>query len=225
MSNKFQEIIQELRDVVFGSRNIVDAIVPPLLFLLFIRRAGFSLAAWSALGVSLLLVIWRAARRQSVKTAVTGVIGVLISLALVRLLNREESFFLPGILTGVGTVLVGVGSIIAGKPMVAWTSALARRWPCAWYWHPRVRPAYTEVTWFWTIFFLARVLLQLNLFQAQAAARLAGVNVLLGWPATLLLLIVSYVYGTWRLKNLGGPSVDEFLQGTLPPWQSQQRGF
>ncbi|GAB4280529.1 MAG: DUF3159 domain-containing protein [Candidatus Promineifilaceae bacterium] len=225
MSNKFQEIIQELRAVVFGSRNIMDAIIPPLLFLLLIRWAGFSFAAWSALGVSLLLVIWRAARRQSMKTAVSGVIGVLISLALVRLLNREESFFLPGILTGVGTVLVGFGSIIAGKPMVAWTSGLARRWPWAWYWHPRVRPAYTEVTWFWIIFFLARVLLQLNLFQEQAAARLAGVNLLLGWPATLLLLIISYVYGTWRLKNLGGPSVEEFLQGTPPPWQSQQRGF
>lgn len=225
MSNKLQEIIQELRAVVFGSRNIVDAIVPPLLFLLLIRRTGFSTAAWSALGVSLLLVVWRAARRQSVKTAFGGAVGVLVSLALVRLLNREESFFLPGILTGVGTVLVGVGSIIAGKPMVAWTSALARRWPWDWYWHPRVRPAYTEVTWFWTIFFLARVLVQLNLFQEQAAARLAGVNVLLGWPATLLLLIVSYVYGTWRLKNLGGPSVEEFKQGAEPPWQSQQRGF
>jgi hypothetical protein len=225
MSNKFQEIIQELRDVVFGSRNIIDAILPPLLFLLLIRRMGFSFAAWSALGVSLLLVIWRAARRQSVKTAVSGVIGVLVSLALVQLLNREESFFLPGILTGVGTVLVGVGSIIAGKPMVAWTSGLARRWPWDWYWHPRVRPAYTEVTWFWIIFFLARVLVQLNLFQEQAADKLAGVNVLLGWPATLLLLIISYVYGTWRLKNLGGPSVEEFKQGAEPPWQSQQRGF
>ena len=44
-------------------------------------------------------------------------------------------------------------------------------------------------------------------------------------PATMILLIVSYLYGTWRLRNLGGPSVEEFKSGTEPPWEGQQRGF
>ena len=88
-----------------------------------------------------------------------------------------------------------------------------------------MRPAYTEVTWFWAIFFLLRVGLQLNLFQAAQAEQLAGVNLLLGWPATLLLLIFSYLYGTWRLCQLGGPSVAEFQENGPPPWQSQRRGF
>lgn len=121
--------------------------------------------------------------------------------------------------------MVAVGSILAGKPMVAWTSYLARRWPWGWYWHPQVRPAYTEVTWFWAVFFLLRVGLQLNLFQAAQAEQLAGLNLILGWPATLLLLIFSYLYGTWRLRRLGGPSVTEFQENVEPPWQSQQRGF
>lgn len=109
--------------------------------------------------------------------------------------------------------------------MVAWTSYLARRWPWGWYWHPQVRPAYTEVTGFWALFILLRVILQLNLFQAAQAEQLASLNLLLGWPATLLLLIFSYLYGTWRLQRLDGPSVDEFLQDTEPPWKGQQSGF
>lgn len=225
MSNKLNELLQELRTVVFGSRSLIDTVVPPLLFLVLVKGAGFSYAVWGSLSLAVLLMIWRLVRRQSILAAVGGVIGVLLSLALVQLLNREEGFFLPGILTGVGTVLVAVGSILAGKPMVAWTSYLARRWPWGWYWHPQVRPAYTAVTWFWAIFFLLRVGLQLNLFQAAQAEQLAGLNLLLGWPATLLLLIFSYLYGTWRLRRLGGPSVDEFLQNAEPPWQSQQRGF
>jgi hypothetical protein len=40
-----------------------------------------------------------------------------------------------------------------------------------------------------------------------------------------VLLIVSYLYGTWRLRNLGGPSVEEFQAGEEPPWESQRRGF
>lgn len=219
------ELLQELRSVVFGNRNLIDIVLPPLLFLALVRLAGFSHAIWGALGVALLLLLWRLARRQSVLAAVGGVVGVLISLALVQILDREEGFFLPGILTGIATVLIAVGSIIAGKPMVAWSSYLARRWPWGWYWHPRVRPAYAEVTWFWAAFFLLRVLLQINLFQAQAAEQLAGVNLLLGWPATLLLLIASYLYGTWRLRQLKGPSVNEYQQNVPPPWQGQQRGF
>ncbi|MEJ2746912.1 MAG: DUF3159 domain-containing protein [Anaerolineae bacterium] len=225
MSNKLSEILQELRAVVFSSRSLVDIILPPLLFLLLVNLLGFSYAIWGALSLAVLFVVWRIIRRQSIWTAVGGVVGVLLSLALVQVFNREEGFFLPGILTGIATILLAVGSIIAGKPMVAWTSYLARRWPLNWYWHPRVRPAYTEVTWFWAIFFLLRVGLQLNLFQAAQAEQLAGINLLLGWPATLLLLIFSYLYGTWRLRQLGGPSVAEFQENAPPPWQSQRRGF
>jgi hypothetical protein len=47
----------------------------------------------------------------------------------------------------------------------------------------------------------------------------------MGWPATILLLAVSYLYGTWRLRNLEGPSVEEFREETEPPWEGQQRGF
>jgi UPF0716 family protein affecting phage T7 exclusion len=81
------------------------------------------------------------------------------------------------------------------------------------------------VTWLWAGFFLVRVILQLNLFQAQAVEQLAGLNLLLGWPATLLLLVFSYLYGTWRLRQLKGPSVTDYQQNVAPPWQGQQRGF
>ncbi len=225
MSSKFNELLQELRAVVFGSRSVIDIVVPPILFLILVKWAGFTVAIWGALSLAVLLMGWRLVRRQSILAAVGGVVGVLLSLALVQVLNREEGFFLPSILTGIGTVLVAVGSILAGKPMVAWTSYLARRWPWGWYWHPQVRPAYTEVTWFWAVFFLLRVGLQLNLFQAAQAEQLAGLNLILGWPTTLLLLIFSYLYGTWRLRQLGGPSVVEFQENAAPPWQSQQRGF
>ena len=225
MSNKSKELLQELREVVFGKRNLIDVVLPPLLFLLLTRWAGFTVAIWGALGLALLLMSWRLIHRQSVLSAIGGVVGVLLSIGLVLLLDREEGFFLPSILTGVGTVVVTVGSIIAGKPMVAWTSRLARRWPWGWYWHPQVRPAYTEVTAFWGLYFLLKVIVQISLFQAQAAEQLALSNLLFGWPAILLLLIFSYIYGTWRLRKLKGPSVAEFEENAPPPWQGQQSGF
>jgi hypothetical protein len=76
----------------------------------------------------------------------------------------------------------------------------------------KVRPAHSEVTWMWVLSFGLRLLLQFNLFQEEAASLLGIVQLLTGWPATIILLIVSYLYGTWRLRNLGGPSQRRGIQ-------------
>ena len=77
----------------------------------------------------------------------------------------------------------------------------------------------------WALFIGARLAIQLILFQRGEATTIAWANTLLGWPVTILILVVSYVYGIWRLKNLGGPGVDEFIAGEGPPWAGQTRGF
>ncbi|KAA3661998.1 MAG: DUF3159 domain-containing protein [Chloroflexi bacterium] len=225
MSNRFNELVDELKLVVFSNRGLIDGIVPPLLFVLLSLWLRFEIAVWGALAFTFLLTVFRLVRRQSVKAALGGLVGVLVAIALVRLLDREEGFFLPSIISGLGTVVIALGSILFRRPMVAWTSFLARRWPLGWYWHPRVRPAYTEVTWIWVLYFLLRLLLQLNFFNEGQVVVLAGLNLVLGWPATLVLLVISYLYGTWRLRQLGGPSVDEYKQRVDPPWESQQKGF
>lgn len=225
MFDKVQEIVQEFRGVVLENGRFLDAILPPLLFLLLITAFDFQAAAWGALGVAVGFAIWRLVRRRSLIASVAGIVGVLVAMLFARLLNRDEGFFVPSILIGATTVIIALISIVAGSPMVAWSSYLARRWPWQWYLHPKVKPAYVEVTWFWLFFFLLRVLLQVNLFQTVEINQLAGLNLLLGWPATVLLLIISYVYGTWRLRHLGGPSVVEFEQDVDPPWESQRRGF
>jgi hypothetical protein len=224
-SGKFLEIVDELRTVLAGRSNILDSILPPILFLIINAFAGFEIAMWSSLAVAGIITGIRLYRRQRLLYALGGIGGVAVAILIALLLGRNEGFFLPNIITGAFTILLCLISVVAGRPIVAWTSHLARRWPRDWYWHPRVRPAYSEVTWLWVLFFGLRFLLQLNLFQEQAAGLLALVNVLTGWPATIVLLVVSYLYGTWRLRNLGGPSVEEFQAGKQPPWEGQRRGF
>jgi hypothetical protein len=88
-----------------------------------------------------------------------------------------------------------------------------------------VLPAYNEVTILWAVAFAARLLFEYWLYQQDALGTLGTVRILLGWPFILALLIVSYLYGLWRLGRLGGPSVAEFKAGKSPPWEGQQRGF
>ena len=147
-----------------------------------------------------------------------------LAAAVAYLLGSAEGFFLPIIIGGI-TFLLALVSVLVGRPMVAYTSYVARRWPLDWYWHPKVRPSHSEVTWAWVVFFGGRLLLQFNLFQQAEASLLGVVQFLTRWPATIILLIISYLYGTWRLRNLGGPSVEEFKSGDQPPWKGQQRSF
>ena len=223
--DKAREILEELRTVLAGRSSFLDSLLPPILFVLLNVIWGVQVAIWASLGLAVLIAIYRLFRRQSLLYALGGAGGVALAAAVAYLLGSAEGFFLPTIITGGISFLVALVSVLLGRPMVAYTSYVARRWPLAWYWHPKVRPAYSEVTWAWVVFFGLRLLLQFNLFRQAEASLLGIVQFLTGWPATIILLIVSYLYGTRRLRNLGGPSVEEFKSGAEPPWTGQQRGF
>jgi hypothetical protein len=219
------ELIAELRQVVFRNSRWLDSLLPPLAFILLNAISDVGMALIGSLGTAIVIGAYRLVRRQPWIYALGGVGGVVLAGLIVRFVGGAEGFFLPGILTGALTALLCLVSVLIKRPLVAWTSYITRRWPLEWYWHPKVRPAYSEVTLAWVVFFTLRTLLQFELFQRQAAGVLGVVQLLTGWPALILLLVASYLYGIWRLQNLTGPSVEEFKSGSEPPWQGQKRGF
>jgi hypothetical protein len=225
ITGKVRELIEEFRTVFTGRSNLVDSIVPPVIFLIVNALLDFKVAMWSSLAIALLITVFRLSRRQPLRYALGGIGGVALAILVAQLLGRAEGYFLPGMITGGLTVIGCLLSVVAGRPLVAWTSYIARRWPLDWYWHPKVRPAYSEVTLAWAVFFALRLGLQWSLFQEQAAGLLGIIQVVTGWPATIALLVISYLYGTWRLRHLKGPSVEEFKAGAEPPWTGQRRGF
>jgi hypothetical protein len=225
MTDKGRELVEEFRTVVIGRGNLFDVIVPPVVFVIINELLGLEVAVWGSIALAALIIVVRLARRQSLRNAFGGLGGVFFAILVAMLLGRAEGYFLPAIITGGLTVIVCLVSVLARRPLVAWTSHVARRWPLDWYWHPKVRPAYSEVTLAWAVFFALRLVLQLALFEGEAPVLLAVFNVLAGWPATVTLLVMSYLYGTWRLRHLRGPSVQEFKDGAEPPWTGQRRGF
>lgn len=224
-SGKASEVIDEFRSVVLGRGGVLDVMLPPLAFLVANALAGSLPAMLAALLTAGGLVLFRLLRHQSVMYALFGLGASLLALILARVLQRAEVFFLPDMITNLALSAASLVSVALGRPLVAWTSHLVRRWPRDWYWHPRVRPAYSEVTLAWAVYFLAQALLQLSVFQLGEASYLAALGLFTGWPATVVLLILTYLYGTWRLARLAGPSVDEFRIQASPPWTGQRRGF
>lgn len=223
--NRLQEILDEFRSVMMGRGGWIDSLIPPIVFLVLNAMTDFNIALWGALGVAVIIAFYRLLKRQRIHYALGGIGGVIVAMVVARLVGGAQGFFLPGILSGSVTALLCFASVLFRRPLVAWTSHLTRRWPLGWYWHARVRPAYNEVTLVWGVFFALRTLVQFQLYQVGEAATLGLVQLVLGWPALILLLIASYLYGLWRLQNLNGPSVEEFASGAQPPWEGQKRGF
>jgi hypothetical protein len=129
MKNKSRELLDELRTVFAGRNSFLDAILPPILFLLVNGLAGFQAAMWSALGLSVVITAVRIFRKQSLIYALAGVGSVAVAIGIAWFLGKSEGFFLPGLISGSMTLLLTIVSLLIHRPMVAWTSYIARRWP------------------------------------------------------------------------------------------------
>jgi hypothetical protein len=62
----------------------------------------------------------------------------------------------------------------------------------------------------WVVLFLGRAAIYTVLILAGKAEWLAGVVLVVGWPAFAATLFFSYRYVTWRLERSGAPDPDEF---------------
>ncbi len=223
MQDKGQEILEELKSVLSG--KTIDALFPPLVFVISNGLFGLDIAAFTAIGFALLMGISRLVRRQTWLYALGGLLGVALASGLAYLTRSAAGYFIPAIAGSALLVLLTAVSLIIDKPIAAWASHLTRGWPLDWFWRNDIKPAYREVSWMWVIFFSLRLGVQIILFQAGDAATLAWANTLLGWPVIIIVLIITYVYGLWRLRRLGGPGVEEYIAKKEPPWQGQSRGF
>ena len=217
-----KELLDELKTVL--SSKTIDAILPPLIFVITSNIFSLTIASAAAISVSLLVGIIRLFKKQPWKYAFGGLIIVIIASALAYFTKNTASYFIPSIINSTVLIIIATVSLIINKPLAAWASHLTRGWPLEWFWRDDIKPAYREVTIFWIIFLVMRLTIQIYIYRL-GESNLTWANILLGWPFTITILLISYIYGIWRLKKLGGPGVEEFKENKKPPWDGQKRGF
>ncbi|NND04032.1 MAG: DUF3159 domain-containing protein [Acidimicrobiia bacterium] len=220
-----EDIRNDLRGLFVGERTIGDSFLAPLVFVGVNAFSSLGPASIAALLVGGAVAGWRIRKGQEPMYAFGGIVAIGFAAVLALRSGRAESYFLPGIVgAGVGAA-AGLVSVVAKRPLAAWSSQFYRRWPQEWYWRDDVRPAYTAVTWLWIVFFALRAGLQGILFLQERPELLAFAKVITSWPLIIPLLIASYVLGNTKLHRLGGPNVEEFEAGAEPPFAGSQRGF
>ncbi len=223
LKNKFLEIKEEVKDLIPNNEGVFDAVIAPVFFVALANFVDLNTAIFSTGGLLVIFLIYRKIRNQDIKFVFYGLLGSAFALLLARLQGSASGFFLPGIVRDSVIALVGLISIIIGRPFTIYSSKTFRNWPKDWYFHPKVKPAYTKVAFIWTIYLAIKSGLQIYFFENPeilVAIKLATSN-----QSTIILLVISYIVGQKSLKNLNGPSVDEFVNNSPEPWTSQQKGF
>ncbi|MGM0500326.1 MAG: DUF3159 domain-containing protein [Bacillota bacterium] len=223
MDLKKEEILEELSSIFLN--KTFDALLPPLIYGVSNAIWGLQTAVILAVATALINFSRRIIKKENWKYSLAGLIGVVFASSLAYLSNNASNYFIPALTSSSLFLLASVITLLLGKPLAAWASHLSRGWPLDWFWRDDVKPAYREVTILWAFYFALRLAIQLRIFFSEAVLNLAWVNIILGWPAIIVVLSISYIYGIWRLNNLGGPGVDEFKDNKEPPWDGQKKGF
>jgi hypothetical protein len=217
------ELKEDLKMVLSG--KTLDAILPPFIYIFVNGKFGLMLAVGLASSTALGFGLYRVFKKQNWLYAFGGFVGVSLAGALALIADNASNYFLPGIISNALILLLAIISLVLDKPMAAYASHLTRGWKLSWFWLKSIKPAYREVTWIWTLFFLMRTSIQILLYTQNNINTLVWANTLMGLPITILVLILSYLYGIFRLRSLKGPGIDEYLEDKLPPYKGQTKGF
>ncbi|MFP4286131.1 MAG: DUF3159 domain-containing protein [Candidatus Izemoplasmataceae bacterium] len=220
---KFKEIVEEFKTVVKG--KTLDALLPPIIFIVFNSFLELIYAMIGAVLIAFVILIMRIIKKEKSIYALAGFLGVLFAVILTYINQNATSFYLPGLISSGLLTLIILISLLIKKPLALYASHLTRGWTFEWFFRKDIYPAYLEATIFWLIFFALRTSLLGYLYTNDEVELLFLINTLLGLPATFIVLLITYIYGLWRLRTLGGPGIEEFDQGKNPPYKGQTRGF
>lgn len=216
----FKDLLNEI--LVFLKSKTIDSLIPPILFVSLDSLFNLNIAIIFSIAFSILILFYRIIRKENVVYALIGFSMLSFASLLAVLTNNPNSYFLPDLITNVILVLLSAILLIIKKPLAAYASHLMRAWPLEWYLRDDIRPAYTEVSIFWLVFFIFKTGAQIMIIFYS---NLVLLNLFLGIPFTIIIVGISYIYGLIRLKQLHGPSINEFKHNKPAPWKSQTKGF
>ena len=160
----------------------------------------------AAVAVAVLIAIVRAVRREPIRHAINGLVGISIGAVLAWNTGDAADFYLPGIIQGGIYGLVLMGSVAVKHPLVGWFWAIvAAGGRNVWREDSRMVRVFSWLTMLWGLVFLVKNIFRLWLKLIDQDTLLGVVTLIGGYPVTALLVAVSFgaVRHTRRKYSIG----------------------
>lgn len=180
-----------------GLTGLVSATLPVLVLIPVNNMWGLGPALAAALGVALAISLWRLARKETLQPAFSGLLGVAICAGIAWFTGDAKGYFLYGIWMSLVLFIVAVVSIIVRWPLVGVVWKGLNGDGMGWRIVPKARRAYALATAGWAAVFIARFVVQRALYDADATTTLGIVRILMGWPLTGIVTILT----VWMVRR------------------------
>lgn len=149
-------------------------------------------AIGSSVGVAVLIAIMRAVRKEPVRHALNGLLGIGIGAYLAWKSGDQGDFYLPGIIQGSVYGLVLMGSVAVKHPLVGWFwSVIAGGGKAQWREDNALVKVFGWLTILWGVVFLVKNLFRAWLYMADLDTVLGLVTLFGGYPLTALLVLIT----------------------------------
>lgn len=203
-----------------GLTGLVSATLPVLVLIPVNNMWGLGPALAAALGVALAISLWRLARKETLQPAFSGLLGVAICAGIAWFTGDAKGYFLYGIWMSLVLFIVAVVSIIVRWPLVGVVWKGLNGDGMGWRIVPKARRAYALATAGWAAVFIARFVVQRALYDADATTTLGIVRILMGWPLTGIVTILT----VWMVRRANA-AVEESqgVEGTQSSEDTKER--
>lgn len=176
----------------FTLRGLIESGLPSVVFVVAFRLVGTRPAAVLALAVALGIVAERLARRKRWQEAVSGVVGVVLAVALAGGTGEAKNYFLPEVMAGMVGSAVLLGSVALGKPLLGVLLGAVAPPFKDWRDRPLLRRAMVHITLVAGVWAAIKALILLGFYLADDVDLLAAAKLALGYPMLGVLLLYYF---------------------------------
>lgn len=197
---------EQLSEQLGGVRGLAEAAIPITLFVILNLSlpselgpySGLQWAVGAAVAVALGIALFRGVRREPVRHAINGLLGIALGAFLALRTGEARQMFLPGIIQGGIYGLLLMGSAMIRHPIIGWVwSIIADGGKKTWRDNPRLVTVFCQITMVWGVVFLVKNLVRMWMYLVDAETMLGITTIVTGWPLTLALTAMT----VWAVRR------------------------
>ena len=201
---------EQVSEQLGGVRGLVESSIPVLLFVLLNVALGSALldlpkrtalywAIGGAVASAVLIGVYRLARKEPIRHAVNGLVGIAIGAYLAWRTGDAKNFYLPGILLTLGQVAILVVSVLVRKPIIgyAW-GVLANGGKQDWFADSKLFRTFQWLTLVWAGSLFIRAGVQGYFYLADEANAIGIARILISWP----IYAGTLIFTVWAVRRV-----------------------
>lgn len=189
-------------DHVGGASGLAQSAVPSLAFVSTHAVAGIGTSIAVAIAAAAVFLVVRLLRGQTVRPALGGIVGVVVSSAIAYRTGDARDFFLPDIWGYAIAAVVTALSIVLRRPLAGVLWSALNGASMGWRRNRRAMVGYSVATSVAALAFTARAVAQMWFYEHDQPGTMVAMRLALNYP---LWAIVALAWA-WSIRRAGGTS-------------------